>query len=221
MDLIKLPLAVKRGAWRPSGYYESNQPAWSKIRQQILERDKFCCQACGFSCSKYQEVHHADSDHENNHPDNLLTLCPLCHMTQHIGLAGIENKAILLWLPEMEQSTIFHLIRWLELGPYIKQEILNFIKPSKDQLLQFFKDREKMCQAKIGTSAPAELGNMLIGLTDEQYEQDVFPRLQSVRLLPVLSSFNGDILKAWEGQLSEIIPSPDKVSSYLDAGRKK
>ncbi len=221
MELQRLVIAAKRNAWRPSGYYESNHQAWSKTRAMILERDKYCCQACGFSCSQYQEVHHIDGDHDNNIPDNLMTLCPLCHMTQHIGLAGVEGKARLLWLPEMDQSTIFYLVRWLELGPYSTQEILQFTKPARDFLLNFFKDRENLCQKKIGTSDPISLGNMLLGLPDEQYETDVLPRLANVRVLPNLNAFNSDIIKAWKTQLSEIIPGPDKVTSYLEAGRKK
>lgn len=39
------------------------------------------CEACGFS--KGLEIHHIDWNHENDHPDNLQTLCKYCHMQAH------------------------------------------------------------------------------------------------------------------------------------------
>jgi len=47
-----------------------------KLRNSIEE-----CEACGFS--KDLETHHIDWNHENDHPDNLQTLCKYCHMQAH------------------------------------------------------------------------------------------------------------------------------------------
>jgi 5-methylcytosine-specific restriction endonuclease McrA len=54
---------------------------WSAIRQQVLERDDYTCQMCGFVASSNLHIHHImkRSEGGTDHLDNLLTLCPSCH----------------------------------------------------------------------------------------------------------------------------------------------
>ncbi len=52
------------------------------LQYSILERDGFACQLCGID--KYFHVHHIDgngtgSPKPNDDPDNLITLCRMCH----------------------------------------------------------------------------------------------------------------------------------------------
>jgi intracellular multiplication protein IcmJ len=217
----ELRLAVKRHSWRPTGQYESTKDSWAKVRAQILDRDKHTCQFCGFYAAKYQEVHHLDSDHENDIPENLITTCPLCHATQHIGLAGKENRGVLIWLPEMTQQQLNHAILWLELGPYSKSDVASYISGPKQTLNDFFNYRIQFCAKKLGTSSPGELGDNLLNLSDEQYENDVLVRLSSVRLFPLIKNYSEDMQKTWQEQLNVIIPSSDKVTTYLQAGEIK
>ncbi len=63
--------------------YGSN---WPRIRDQIRQRDNFCCQVCGkHEQDKAFAVHHKipfrlfTSREQANQPDNLITLCPSCH----------------------------------------------------------------------------------------------------------------------------------------------
>jgi 5-methylcytosine-specific restriction endonuclease McrA len=56
---------------------------WKKVRRVVLKRDK-CCQACG-SLNKLH-VHHLSYKHhgdEMNHLEDLVTLCAVCHQTEH------------------------------------------------------------------------------------------------------------------------------------------
>ena len=53
-----------------------------QVRVRILERDKYVCQACG-SEKKRMTVHHRDENKHNNRLENLITLCPSCHMSHH------------------------------------------------------------------------------------------------------------------------------------------
>ena len=46
------------------------------LRQQILQRDHYTCQAC----RRYgNEVDHRDGDDSNQDPSNLQCLCKPCH----------------------------------------------------------------------------------------------------------------------------------------------
>jgi len=42
---------------------------------------KTACEECGTSLDLH--VHHADRDHTNNDPENLITLCSSCHLKLH------------------------------------------------------------------------------------------------------------------------------------------
>lgn len=221
MSLRPIRLAVKRNSWRPAGHYESTQGDWQKIRAEILKRDDYRCVYCGFSASKYQEVHHLDGDHDNNIPENLVTACSFCHATQHVGLCGKEGRGLLIWLPEMSQAALNHAVRWLELGPYSKPDVASHINAPKESLQKFLEYRIKVCAEKFGSSDPSSLADHLLNLTDEQYEQDVSIRLSPVRLYPVISKYSSEQKDAWIEQLSILIPDSGKVTPYLAAGVKR
>lgn len=53
------------------------------LKGQIRTRDNFCCQECGYPESELEErlnIHHIDYDKRNNDPNNLISLCRLCHL---------------------------------------------------------------------------------------------------------------------------------------------
>ena len=45
------------------------------------------CNRCGFKALDpcQLDVHHIDEDHDNEHPENLETLCANCHRLHHFG----------------------------------------------------------------------------------------------------------------------------------------
>lgn len=59
--------------------------AWARARKARLQRDGYQCQRCGLTKSQVDkaggrlEVHHLDSDPENNVIVNLLSVCSSCH----------------------------------------------------------------------------------------------------------------------------------------------
>ena len=59
---------------------------WRKLSKQVKKRDNYLCQDCGQP--EWLVVHHIDADKENNELDNLITLCPSCHIQRHYDGAG-------------------------------------------------------------------------------------------------------------------------------------
>ena len=55
----------------------SRAPLPKKIRDAVLAEYNHLCAVCG---STGPHVHHIDEDAENNDPQNLLPLCPNCHL---------------------------------------------------------------------------------------------------------------------------------------------
>lgn len=64
----------------------------SRIRIQVLERDKYTCQLCGKSATSKLHVHHILKRGRGgtDHFDNLLTVCPGCHGAADHGLYDPE-----------------------------------------------------------------------------------------------------------------------------------
>ena len=60
-----------------------NAPTWLSIMEFINERDGYECKHCG--SGNRLAVHHITplSSYGTNDPDNLITLCYICHSKEH------------------------------------------------------------------------------------------------------------------------------------------
>ena len=72
--------------WLDSYTKESSSTGFNKaLKHKIKTRDGWKCQECRIEARQlrqmqsYLTIHHIDFNHENNKPENLITLCPLCH----------------------------------------------------------------------------------------------------------------------------------------------
>lgn len=65
------------------------------LKKKIRKRDNYTCQSCFTKqlddAVMQHHVHHIDFDRNNNSPENLITLCVLCHIRGH--KKGIFNFA--------------------------------------------------------------------------------------------------------------------------------
>lgn len=115
--LLPLTLNIKRDKWRVNdpNFGDADQ-GFEQMRRRALERDDFSCRFCTFRSPKWQEVHHFNDDHHDNRLENLVTTCQYCHMCQHIGLWGSKREAVLIWLPEMTQVELNHLVRTIQVA---------------------------------------------------------------------------------------------------------
>lgn len=69
--------------WRNGIKYLNYPKEYYSIRRWIIERDKEICQICGKDTSRKSHVHHIDGNKKHNTEDNLILLCPPCHMKVH------------------------------------------------------------------------------------------------------------------------------------------
>ena len=60
-----------------------DQVLYERLRQQVLRRDGWRCQACGMMSNL--EVHHKQFRSHSGHDseENLITLCAACHAVIH------------------------------------------------------------------------------------------------------------------------------------------
>jgi hypothetical protein len=89
------------------GYAEQlKNPRWQKRRLEILERDKWTCQACKDTESTLT-VHHKSYRFENGTfadvwdyvGDDLITLCESCHQEEEEALVYVKKQGH-LWFRE-------------------------------------------------------------------------------------------------------------------------
>jgi hypothetical protein len=67
----------------------------SKTKKDLLDEFRHRCAICG---GDSPHVHHIDEDPGNNDPENLLPLCPNCHIRdQHAPTAPIEVEKLKLF----------------------------------------------------------------------------------------------------------------------------
>jgi hypothetical protein len=78
----------KSGNWLGGKSFELYGSDWTEdLKESIRKRDKYICQmeGCGKrqnelnSFHKKHDVHHIDYDKQNLNPENLITLCKICH----------------------------------------------------------------------------------------------------------------------------------------------
>lgn len=145
MSMFKLELGVKR---RLSRRNDPNLDAatrdFEEKRLEIVGRDNFTCQGCGFSSigvkkggglvsSGYLEVHHIDDDHHNNKESNLITLCPFCHQIFTLGRRGALFTAYPIWMPQLSQRAINRLTHLYYFLSWVQKNTLSIDRKNKEQ----------------------------------------------------------------------------------------
>jgi len=78
-DKIRMALTgEKNPSWEGGKSYEPYTIDWTEtLKRSIRERDHYICRLC---LKGGNQVHHLNYDKTNCNPDNLITLCHLCHL---------------------------------------------------------------------------------------------------------------------------------------------
>ena len=112
-DLQKLKADLKN-LKRPQGeeYQQGEQLDFWNVREYVLFRDGHVCQCCkGKSKDKILNVHHKESRKTGgNAPDNLVTLCEICHKGYHAGTVKLPDK--IKRGTSFKDATFMGIMRW-------------------------------------------------------------------------------------------------------------
>lgn len=207
-------LSVKRELWRPLD--EDAVPAdeaFKATRAEALTRDDYTCQFCDWRSTEQQDVHHFNDCHSDNHVDNLITACKLCHACHHIGFACQKGAGTLIWLPEVSQAQLNNLVRMFfvinEIGSDAQKA---FAKDTWRRL----RERADTVKAVWGTSSPVRFGNKLLIIPQGRYDlrgQFMGPlRL----LLSPGSPMVGPAISSWVKQFAKLPPETwDSITSTV------
>ena len=180
---IDLPLDAVRSTWAMAdNFHQQIDARHAELFAQVLKRDKYTCQACGFQSRRFQEVHHLDHDHNNNHPDNLATICPLCHMSMHMGRAGTQQEAVLIWLDPkhqfLNQAALNNIVRTC----LVANRHIHTVSDASRKLLSDLTQHAHIAERLVGTSRPEVLGDAILRLASDPYKQR-HSKFEGIRLL--------------------------------------
>ena len=96
-----------------SDYQQGEQLGFWNAREYVLHRDNHKCQYCkGKSKDKILRVHHLISRQiGGNRPENLLTLCTICHDSYHRGEISLD-KIKKTKFKGFKAETFMNIVRW-------------------------------------------------------------------------------------------------------------
>lgn len=150
------------------------------------------CRFCGQLTQGWQAPYHLNDDHDDDTPSNVVVGCPLCHLPQHLNRPGIDDEAVLIWMPEMAQGVINVLVRQIHLAcvaeglsaAYADLARAASTTSAAYRAYRTLYERSVAADLRLGTPSPRQLGAALRELTPTDYERRA-ALLGGVRLLPL------------------------------------
>ncbi|MBK8903408.1 MAG: HNH endonuclease [Anaerolineaceae bacterium] len=105
---------------------KSRTPIPRKIRDQVLKEFNHRCAICG---ADQPHIHHIDENPSNNDPENLIPLCPNCHLIdQHNPTEGVEVEKLKLFRKYKDPTILKHQFHPL----FLRTDFLNKISDDSD-----------------------------------------------------------------------------------------
>jgi intracellular multiplication protein IcmJ len=142
--------------------------------------------------------------------------CVLCYLARHLERPRIDEEAILVWLPEMDQRILTLICREMHIELRAAQEALHDdAAPRGDapelarlhHARQALRQRAEPAAARLGTDRPSELGEALRSLPRTVRSRQA-ALLGGLRLLPRGRFFADDedvylsVVDAWRSAVS-------------------
>lgn len=140
--------------------------------EKVLSRDDFTCRFCGFRSLQYQRV--------VPHGKNFVTACGFCEQALSLDRVGMAASGLLIWLPEIAQIELNHLVRAIYVARAEENaEFVDIAERAYNALLA----RRAEAKKRIGSEDPAVLATVLLENLTPQERQAAAEKLDGIRLL--------------------------------------
>ena len=180
MKYTKLTLGIARGSARNASSSEDKKKR-DALKTKIFERDDYVCKCCGFRSEKYQELIHRNGDYSDDSDKNLMTTCMFCAQVFEMDRAADMKSGVLIWLPEIEQHILHHIVRAIYVGRISQGPMAEAARRAQGILLS----RREEAQRRLGTDDPNIMAMVLKDyITPRHYAQRA-EKLNGIRLLPL------------------------------------
>ncbi len=190
----ELKLAVNLNGWRLFTRRRDDK-AFLPIANQVLTRDQYICQYCGFQAQQYQEIVNIDGIYTHNKLSNLITACCFCSQCLFLESLGLDDAGggQLIYLPEMTQNDLnsFCHVLFCAMGNGTGYQ------ETAQAIYRSLKFRSQPIENKLGngTSNPMVFGQLISEYTTN-FPDTKLNLLDDLRVLPSYIKFNTQ-LEAW------------------------
>ena len=188
-----LLLGVKRKPWRIKG-----DPATEEADRRFRAAKKALKETGGRKACLFckwpgkLEVHHLNDDHDDNRPENLASICSLCHQCFHVGLAGAQGRGIIIWAPEWTQTQVNIMGRVII--TMIHGEPWSDYRIEAESIYYDLVNRSEAVRKMLGHEwmDPSWLGNLMLNMSNADYarRREI---LWPLRLMPSADGFQKQI----------------------------
>lgn len=181
MNYYPLTLGVVRPNWAAGRTVFTASTDVEQARNAILTRDDHTCQCCGFRAERHQEILHLDGNAKNFSDDNVITTCIFCHQCFDLEGASRMRSGMLIWLPEILQADLHHLMR----SVYLARTAQGGMAETGRKVFDVLYKRGEEARKRLGATDPEALAIVLRDfLTRKEYER-AQERMEGIRLLPL------------------------------------
>lgn len=169
-----LPLAL--GAGLISGAEKANSSPPKAVTEKTLKRDDYTCRFCGFKAKQFQRTIACP---EAGDPP-FATVCTFCEQCLNLERAGLTGNGLLLWLPEMSQADLNHLVRAI----YIARAEKGAMAAMATRALDALTVRRSEAKKRLGSDDPLLLATIFREALDVDEIRAARMKLEGIRLLP-------------------------------------
>lgn len=110
-----------------------------------------------------------------------MTVCSFCEMSLALDRAGLTGAGILVWLPELSQAELNHVVRAL----YVAREAEGTLAKAATRTLEVLTARRSEAKKRLGTDDPLLLATALLEEVDDKAYAARVAKLEGLRLLPL------------------------------------
>lgn len=186
MTFLPITLGVGRSLGAGTGGAKDRKAQTEKA----LQRDDHVCRFCGFRSLSYQRVvPYPDID------DKLpfATTCTFCEQCLVLERANVTGAGTLIWLPEIGQAELNHIVRAIYIARNTKDEIAESAKRALDGLMA----RRAEAKKRLGSDDPILLATVMQEMMNRKEADLASKKLDGIRLLPpdkyIIRGVSGDI----------------------------
>jgi intracellular multiplication protein IcmJ len=169
LSFLPLTLGISRASGTGDG---GVKPPSKSEAEKILKRDDFACRFCGFRAVQYQRIVPTR--------DGLVTACGFCEQVTGLERAGLMGGGILIWLPEMTQAELNHIIRAIYVA---RAEEGSEMAESATRALDALTSRRAEAKKRLGSDDPLLLATVLQENLTEAERAAATGKLEGIRLL--------------------------------------
>lgn len=159
------------------------------LTEKVMRRDDYACRFCGFRSLKTQRIMPCKAAGDPPY----ATVCAFCEQCMSLERTGISGAGQLIWLPEIPQPELNHLVRAIYASADAPYPVNELSKRARDALTV----RRAEAKKRLGSDDPMLLATILRENLNDNERKGAAAKLEGIRLMPgdkyLIRTAKGDV----------------------------